>query len=226
MKKSILIVGIIFLITGCEKRPDSPEDQYIAKIVGFDPNCYTCIVTFPDDSPAVIKLLGESRNNYYQCVNLDKGEFDIGQMIKVKIRQAETVELKPCIQSDQSSGFKSIYVSDYDYVRDFEFNDTIDLAYGHCLNDYQKKSSICFDKVVTDSRCPVNVVCVWAGEAVARFSFKSYYNNPISVDLHTGAKDIIINGYKFSFLDLFPYPHTEHPVQPGDYIARIVIKQK
>lgn len=226
MKQIFLIAGLIFLINSCEKVTEIQDEKYAAKIVGYDPNCATCIVAFSDDSLEVIKLLGESPNNFYRCVNLDKGEFDIGQIIKIKIRQAETFELKSCVQSDPSSDLKSIYVSDYEHIRDFEFNDTINLPYGRCLNDNQKKSSICFDKVVTDSRCPVNVVCVWAGEAIARFTFRSGNNIPISVDLNTGTKDTVISGYKFSFHDLFPYPHTEHQVQPEDYIARIIIEKE
>jgi hypothetical protein len=226
MKQIFLIAGLLFLINGCEKGKEIQDNKYVAKIVGFDTDCATYIVNFPDDSLAIVKILGESRNNFYRCVNLDKGEFDIGQMIKIKIRQAETFELKPCIQSDPSSGLKSIYVSDYEYLRDFEFNDTIDLPHGHCLNDYQNESSVCFDKVVTDSRCPVNVVCVWAGEAIAGFTFRSGNNIPVSVDLQTGTKDTVINGYNFSFPDLLPYPQTEHQVQPADYIARIIIKKE
>jgi hypothetical protein len=213
------------MIPGCEKGTDRPENQFVAKIVGFDPVCDNCIVAFPDDSLSVIKIFGESRNNYYQCVNLGKGEFCSGQMIKVKIRKAETDELQPCAMSDQSSGFKSIYVSDYEFLWDFELNDTIDLATGQCLKNNQKKISICFDRVITDSRCPVDVVCVWAGEAIARFTLRSDNHNPISFELHSGTKDTVINGFRFSFLDLLPYPHTEHPVQPEDYKARIIVRQ-
>lgn len=97
MKKIALIGIIIISIIGCEKRNDNMENLYIAKIVGFDLNCSTCILSFPNDSLIVKNLLGESLNNYYQTVNLDKDEFKYGQMIKVKFRKPEDDELKACI---------------------------------------------------------------------------------------------------------------------------------
>ena len=105
------------------------------------------------------------------------------------------------------------------------FNDTMDIKQGDCFYDPLRKTAICFDSVLTDSRCPVNVVCVWAGEATARFAFREQGEAPQFVEfrLHT---DVIINNYQLSFIDLFPYPHTENPIAPKDYRARIVLRRK
>lgn len=226
MKKILLIGFLIIVIINCEKGSDLIVNQYVAKIVGFDLNCSTCILYFPNDSLTVKNLLGESQNNYYQTVNLDKDEFEIGQMIKVKVRKAEDNELKACITLYPSFNYENIYVSEYEYYKDFAFNDTINLGYSDCLNDFEKQSTICFDSVLTDSRCPENLICIWAGEAVARFRFKIYKKDPIWIDLHTGTIDTVINEYKFSFIDLLPYPNTEIQTKLEDYKAKIIIKQK
>lgn len=224
--KNLFVIGfLIITLLGCNKPIDSLDNQYVAKIVGFDLNCSTCILSFPDDSITMKKLLGKSLNNNYEAINLNKNDFTIGQMIKVKVRQALKSELKQCITLAASFSYNNIYVSDYSNYSDFAFNDTIDLAYGKCLNDFERQGSICFDSVLTDSRCPVNVVCIWAGEAVVRFKLTRNNNSSIFIDLHTGTVDTIVNGYKFSFIDLLPYPTTERTTKMEDYKARVVIKK-
>jgi hypothetical protein len=83
--KTILISGllILFFLTGCEKVKDNSTKQYSAQIVGFDLNCSTCIVAFPDDSLNINAILGPSPNNYYQIVNLDKGNYTVGQKLRM-----------------------------------------------------------------------------------------------------------------------------------------------
>jgi hypothetical protein len=72
--------------------------------------------------------------------------------------------------------------------------------------------TICFDSLLTDSRCPHNVVCIWEGYAAGKFSFT--VNNQTSIFDLSATKDLyqayttdtIIAGYKIEFLDLTPYP--------------------
>jgi hypothetical protein len=226
MKKVIFIGLSMLAIIGCEKNSDNNSNQFIAEIVGYDLNCSKCILSFLEDSSVIKNLLGESQNNYYQTVNLEKDEFIIGQFIKVKVRKAQDNEFLSCINLYPSYNYNNIYVSEYKQFRDFCFNDTIDLGYGDCLNDYEMNNTICFDSVITDSRCPENVVCVWAGEAIARFKIYIDQSSPITLDLYTGTIDTTINEYKLSFIDLLPYPNTEIERRFEDYKAKIIIKQK
>ena len=182
MKKLLFFPLMIFAI-GCEKGNDNSNTQLIAKIVGFDFNCSTCILYFPYDSSQVIEKIGNSDNSYYQTVNLNKNDFEIGQLIKVNVRKAEETELRTCMALYPSYNYQNVYVTDYEYLYDFEYGDTIDLGYGNCLNDYNNQITFCFDSVITDSRCPENVICIWAGEAIARFSVHNQSNEPVFLDL-------------------------------------------
>ena len=73
--------------------------------------------------------------------------------------------------------------------------------------------NLCFNKVVSDSRCPANAVCVWQGAATATFSFTKN-NDTHRFDLSTitmkpnYTKDTVIAGYKIEFINLSPYPGT------------------
>ncbi|MDH5397168.1 MAG: hypothetical protein OEX02_03430 [Cyclobacteriaceae bacterium] len=227
MKKIWPIGLLLILIIGCEKNAiDVVTKQYVAKIVDGDMNCSTCILSFPDDSLAVKALLGESENNYYQAVNLDLKAFRIGQRIKVNVRKANSNEIKPCITLYPSFGYESIFVSDYEFYEDFALNDTINIGYGDCLSDVEQKTTICFESVITDSRCPENTVCIWAGEAIARFRFKTRNDDPITIDLLAGTVDTLVYDYRISFLNLLPYPNSENQIRQEDYKAIIIIRQK
>src|SRR5688572_30307988 len=48
---------------------------------------------------------------------------------------------------------------------------------GECQNRVFNNETvkICYDKLITDSRCPVGGVCIWQGVAIGEFSF--YLNN-------------------------------------------------
>lgn len=89
---------------------------------------------------------------------------------------------------------------------------------------------ICFDSLVTDSRCPIGAVCVWAGCAIIKTSFHEngnthsfsmilpYYKN------FGMANDTVINGYRIVFKDLLPYPDITKPAPAfTERIAKIEI---
>jgi len=72
---------------------------------------------------------------------------------------------------------------------------------------------LCFDAVVSDSRCPANAMCIWQGAATATFSFtKNGATHRFDLSTITMkpnyTKDTIIAGYKIEFINLSPYPGT------------------
>ena len=96
------------------------------------------------------------------------------------------------------------------------------IYYKEC-REFGSYSYVCFDSVFTDSRCPVDVVCVWAGEAVAGFKV-DMPDERFYVALKIG-EDTIIGDYKITFEDLLPYPNTKVHFDRKDYIAKILIEK-
>jgi len=225
--KRILFIGALLALfsTGCEKANEKPDNLFTAEITGYDQNCSTCILSFPYELTSVRKILGNSRDNLYQTVNMNRNDFAVGQMISVRVRAAEENEVPVCITQYQENNYKNIFVSDYGNCKLLACNAIIDLAYGDCLYDPDNNSFICFDSVLTDSRCPVDVYCFWAGEAIARFEFVKCNGDKISSDLRVGTLDSIIGDYKFSFIDLLPYPGMENHGGQKDYVAKILVKE-
>jgi hypothetical protein len=225
--KTVSIPGFLllfFLLLGCDKLKEDINRQYTAEIVGFDLNCNTCIVSFPEDSLEIAKLFGESPDNCYEIINLFKDNLKIGQALKVTIRKAEDSELLPCITLYASWNCKKLYVLDYVEYSNLRLNDTVDLAYKDCLYDFNRQSYICLDSVLEDSRCPEGLFCIWAGQARARFKIEKYNSNPVYIDIKEGANDVVVSGYSFSFIKLLPYPKYGNQINAEEYKARIVIK--
>ena len=229
MKKLIFLILIASLLNGCEKSRDNkiPSD-YIAKIVGFDLNCSTCILEFPENNSQVKNELGESLSNYYQTTNLSKGNYQIGQLVKVKIRKAETNDLTPCISLYPSYSYKNIFITEFENFDNLIFNYTIDLPYKECLYDPENQMYICLDSVLNDSRCPIGAFCIVAGNATVRFKYEKFSNTPILFNLITNPespKYAVIDKYKFTLIDLSPYPSFKEPGTKEKYKAQIIVEK-
>jgi len=92
---------------------------------------------------------------------------------------------------------------------------TIELKLSDCENGNIAGDDLklCFDAVVSDSRCPANAVCIWQGAATASFSFtkngKTHRFNLSTINMQPNyTKDTVIAEYKIEFINLFPYPGT------------------
>jgi hypothetical protein len=116
-----------------------------------------------------------------------------------------------------------------DITSDFVLNNSVIIASGDCAGDSKTHTYICFDSVVGDSRCPLGVECIWAGNAEVRFKFSEADQKPKFFNLNTLGSfttDTIINGYKFTLVSLNPYPAINKVILPGDYKAEIRIEKE
>lgn len=70
--------------------------------------------------------------------------------------------------------------------------------------------SLRFDSILSDSRCPLNVNCIWAGNAAVQFTFtKSGIKNTLILNTLGSTyfpKDTLISGYQIRLLEFLPYP--------------------
>ena len=76
---------------------------------------------------------------------------------------------------------------------------------------------ICFDSLVTDSRCPTGAECIWQGTAIVEITFSETGNlHHFTMSLKGFPSlgypnDTTINGYRIIFTDLKPYPDINRP---------------
>ncbi|MBN2412872.1 hypothetical protein JXQ31_14380 [candidate division KSB1 bacterium] len=106
--------------------------------------------------------------------------------------------------------------------------DTLNVGYGTTLQNIQEHIWITFDSVYEDSRCPLNVDCVWAGNAKLGFTFKqSIRKTSFSLNTHANFKrDTTVYFYQISLIDVLPYPHSDSTNTAKDYTAQIVVKKE
>lgn len=108
------------------------------------------------------------------------------------------------------------------------------IGFGRCAEGKiaGDKLKICFDKVIEDSRCPADAICVWQGAAVAEFSLTKNHETA-SFRLSTinmppnYIKDTILMGYKIEFINMSPYPGTvPSPISDNDRKVEIKITKQ
>lgn len=105
---------------------------------------------------------------------------------------------------------------------------THDLSIGK-LADYGE-TSVKFIKVISDSRCPKNVTCIWAGEAKVLLG---YFKNGVLLN----EKEIVVGGIEERFpmlknenivlkiLSLRPYPDAKNSIKPEEYVLAFSMRK-
>jgi hypothetical protein len=87
---------------------------------------------------------------------------------------------------------------------------------------------VTFRQVLSDSRCPINALCVWAGEATAEFSVRGrglearYELQLTPLDL--GRRLVTHRDVVIEFQALQPHPVAGDPTEQDSYRATIEVR--
>ncbi|RKS55530.1 hypothetical protein BC962_0493 [Gillisia mitskevichiae] len=88
--------------------------------------------------------------------------------------------------------------------------------------------SIQFKKVISDSRCPTDVTCIWAGEAKVLIAVmqngRQVEEKIISLKQTKGFSFGLSdskNSYSLDALDLYPFPKSTHKIADSEYCLKI-----
>jgi hypothetical protein len=83
---------------------------------------------------------------------------------------------------------------------------------------------ITFTAVTSDSRCPVDVVCVWAGDAVARLNLSQPAGAVETRELHTTLepRSVEYGDFQIELVRVDPAPRSTQPIPPASY--RVVVR--
>jgi hypothetical protein len=82
-----------------------------------------------------------------------------------------------------------------------------------------------FDRVTADSRCPMDAMCVWAGDATVAITLTPSKGSSESRDLHVqpSGSQVSYANYLITLSALAPYPRASQDIRLGDYIATFVV---
>lgn len=117
--------------------------------------------------------------------------------------------------------------SDTKYKK-FEFGTPFILDYKQLVQNEEEEILLKFNSVLSDSRCPSGVECVWAGEAELQFvAYKS--NDSIKFNLSSSGKrfgqDTILFDLHVKLLQVIPYPEVLKSIAIEDYMGEVVIEK-
>ena len=106
--------------------------------------------------------------------------------------------------------------------------DTVTVNYGHTLMNVQEHIWLSFDSLLEDSRCPINVLCVWAGNARLNFSFGCLANRSRFAlnTFQSFQSDTTLYNYHITLIDVLPVPHTDSSYTANDYKALLVVEKQ
>ena len=82
-----------------------------------------------------------------------------------------------------------------------------------------------FETVRSDSRCPLDAFCVRAGEAVIALTVGRVGEVPVGRELDTtpARSSTTFLNFTITLSSLQPYPRSDRPIRPGDYVATLVV---
>jgi hypothetical protein len=109
-----------------------------------------------------------------------------------------------------------------------EVGESFTLAPGERITLAVTGTHVRFLRVAADSRCPLRVQCVWAGDGSVVFEMVPRDGEAVEHTLHTneGPKAVVLGSYELTLLKLNPYPEVPGDITPEDYRAMLVLYEQ
>ncbi len=101
------------------------------------------------------------------------------------------------------------------------------LAYGEEKSVGGSVLMVSFARVVEDSRCPEDVVCVWEGNALVELGIRMGMGPTFPLQLNTALEPRLTdwNGVRVTLLEVLPQPRADDPPRPEGYTVRIRLER-
>jgi hypothetical protein len=81
-----------------------------------------------------------------------------------------------------------------------------------------------FRRVENDSRCPIDAICVWAGDAEIALRIEQASQAAVAaLHTHLEPKQTVWNGYTIQLVSLAPSQSSSSPIDPSRYQAQLLV---
>lgn len=114
--------------------------------------------------------------------------------------------------------------SDSDVTASREPADTeVELAVGETASLPDAPLRITLLGVPTDSRCPVDVTCVWEGDVEVRLEVEPDDEPAREIAIHSTLepREVVVDGFELSLVEVRPEPLSGSSIPPERYRVRI-----
>jgi len=121
-----------------------------------------------------------------------------------------------CLGSQKSAGSPAAILKD-----------TVAIHFQESYGFDKENIQVTFDSLLEDSRCPVNVVCIWAGNAKVLLTLtKDSYKQDFILNTNKRFnRDTVLFGYTISLKNVWPLPHTDSLYTLQDYSIDMIISK-
>ena len=101
-------------------------------------------------------------------------------------------------------------------------NQQFELAPGQSATVQGASIRVSFLRVLGDSRCPADVLCVQGGAAIVEIQVQPDGSGAVPYELHTGDMRPVKHGdLTIELVQLSPYPFSSRTIQLGEYRATL-----
>lgn len=117
-------------------------------------------------------------------------------------------------------------VNHIDFTADeyFVLNEIFSLGHQQTKYNSEENIAITFERVVSDSRCPMDVDCVWQGNAEIEVAFiHNDASSTVTLNTSLSPTEISLSGYHIELIDLEPPASLSNPPEPDDYAVHLII---
>jgi len=161
--------------------------------------------------------------NYESLVTFE-GKFVIKKLFLVSLVLLIVVSVG-CNESD-----KSPILDDNDDSSLPALGSQFDLKVDQATKLKSEDISVKLLNVTNDSRCPSDVVCVWAGQVSVTLNITENGKNLGDVTLTLGVSnpDLAVKNigdYSVKVIAVNPYPISTHKIEPSEYIVTLVVSK-
>jgi hypothetical protein len=87
---------------------------------------------------------------------------------------------------------------------------------------------VTFERVPSDSRCPMDALCIRAGEALVALTVSQDGRNAAARELRTdgAGSETSYLGFSIKLIALAPYPRSDRQILPEDYVATLAVASR
>lgn len=84
-----------------------------------------------------------------------------------------------------------------------------------------------FEEVLGDSRCPIDVICVWAGNVEVRIGISLGMGPTFPLELSSllEPRSVDWKGIRVTLLEVTPQPKSEQTIPPEAYTIRLLVEK-
>lgn len=232
-KKLLAFLLVVMTFTGCDLLGELDKNVDVSKLKGtwIDKESYAMsFIDFYADNQAsfclynktferrdtfnyrlfndsiAIDFIGsnDSTETLHKLVYMDNNTIAISNLTSIP-EHPDKVYYRKNIVTKRDSNIIDIGMNELYYDRNYDFRLQI-------------------DSVLNDSRCPVGVVCVWAGNAQVRLDLIVEGNYHYQFSLNTNSsfqQDTLIRGIKYKLLNVLPYPDINKELNYQKYRVRV-----